>query len=135
MNITYQSKIIAITVKKKEDEHSFHQEREAMIALVDGLPSGLAYLRHASEEGEVSYSVTHVPTGVNSCSCWLAETEEEVQAWIAALLELADWTGPIPRATAPTLTLLRYAIVGRIYELVEKGQLPKSPEGDGLAPS
>jgi hypothetical protein len=119
MNITFEPGAVFISMKKG-DEPAFRQERKAVIAYRNGLSTGLAYLLHADEEGKISYSVTHIASGVDVCPQWFAETEEEAQKWIKALLTLADWTGEVPRATAPVLKLLRYAVVGLCYELAEK---------------
>ncbi len=131
MNITYEPGSLLILVQK-EDEPPFQQEREALVAQRDDLSTGLAYLSHTDDDGEVSYSVTHIASGVDLCSWWTAETEEEVQKWIKALLELADWNGKMPRATAPALKLLRYAVIGLVYELTEKDD-EDSQKGTGVS--
>lgn len=115
MNITYKPEAITISVKKNEGEQPVRQEREAMIAYRNTTSLGLAYLAHTDDREVVTYSVTHIASGVDVCPLWVAETEDEAQQWIAALLGLADWMSTVPRATAPAFLLLRYAIVGRLY--------------------
>jgi hypothetical protein len=111
MSITYGRGTITIVVEKDGDERPFQLEQEAMIAYNNGTSCGLAYLTQTSGE-EVSYSVTHIGSGTDLCPWWVAETEEEVQGWISALLKLADWTGKMPRAIVPMSKLLCYATAG-----------------------
>ncbi len=122
MNIMYKPGSISITVKRKGDEKPFQQEREVMIAHdKNGVPLGLAYLMHM-DHGETYYSITHMSSTYDVCPYWTAKTEEEVQRWIAALADLADWTSISPRVIAPAPKVLRYAVVGLIYELKKRSK-------------
>lgn len=91
--------------------------REATVAL----GTGLAYLQHKDEKGEITYSVTHLKSGLDLCQDWAADSEEEVRAWIAGLVEIADWTEYMPRPTGPLVKIMRYAIVGALHDLPSSG--------------
>jgi hypothetical protein len=123
MNITYEPGTIRITVKMHDQP--FQQERAAMMAYDNGRETGLAYLTHTGVEGETYYSVTHLASGLDVCAYWAAETAEEAQTWIKALLGLADWRGKCPQAIVSELTVLRYAVVGLLYELIENADEAK----------
>jgi hypothetical protein len=58
--------------------------------------TGLAYFEMGDLPGP-SYTVVHLPSGRLLNAGWAVESERLVQRWIAWLLQLADWTGPIPQ--------------------------------------
>jgi hypothetical protein len=102
-----------LTIKVRgNDQHLVDQQREATIAK----GTGLAYLCEEDADGTTTYSVTHVKSGVSVCDGWVATSKQEAELWIAGLVEIADWTGPVPQAKDSLLTLLKMAIVGTLHE-------------------
>lgn len=120
--ITYQAGTIQITLKRVEDEQPFQQECPAMIAYKDGRSTGLAYIALPNGNGPDVYSITHIASGLSVVAYWDATTESEAQAWIQALLRLADWTERTPVVTASAHQMLKYAVVGAVYAEIQKGE-------------
>jgi hypothetical protein len=124
--ITYEKQAITIKIHAKGTKGEVAQEmREAMVAI----DIGLAYFSQVdSDDNEIVYSVIHVGSGLNVCKGRYASSEQEAQAWIAGLLELADWSGEMPRLTAPLTQLMRYAIIGVLHEPPLVGEEKSSQE-------
>ncbi len=102
-----------ITIKVRGNEQLLvDQQREATIAQ----GTGLAYLCEEDSGGVITYSVTHLKSGLSICDGWVATSKQEVELWIAGLIELADWTGAVPQAKDSLIKLLKMAVVGTLHE-------------------
>lgn len=133
--ITYEPGTISLTVVPPEQRNlpraqqtPYKHEQEATIAYDDSIPTGLAYITHCSDDGELSYGITHIASELDLCTFWEASTEEEVQKWITELLKLADWTERKPRPTANPIHLLRYAVIGVLYDLIQQEEAKEKAE-------
>jgi hypothetical protein len=111
-HMTYEQQTISIKVEGAKGEVAEELKEEAVVAV----GSGLAYFAQTGRDGKVRYSVTHINSGLHVCRGWYATSEQQAQAWIASLQELADWTGEMPHIRVSLATMMRYAIIGVLHE-------------------
>lgn len=108
----YQEQTITIKLMDPQTQERITQRRSAMVASTDdGAVTGLAYLTEVNDDGEVMYSVTHIPSGRNAGGSRKMMQEDVVRTWIENLCEFADWAGDLPHITNQNAAL-KYAIIG-----------------------
>ena len=119
--ITFKQEEITVSLKHANGEPYTEQE-QAHVAYQDGIASGLAYRTRCTDDGDVFYTVTHLPTGLEiGGETWTRRTYTEVDAmkWIEKLLAIANWTEKEPVITAKSMTLLGWAALG-VWSSIEE---------------
>jgi hypothetical protein len=76
--------------------------------------SGLAYMQDSTCD-DPAYTVVHLASGHFVNPGWSVETKRLAGKWIEWLVQLADWTGPVPQ--------IRQECLSDVFALVSTGML------------
>lgn len=87
------------------DEHFQYDPAHHTYQMMVAGDTGLAYA-NVPVDGSSSYTVVHLPSGRFLNLGWFVETEQLAQRWIGWLIQLADWSGPVPRMKQDQLSEL-----------------------------